>query len=132
MRNEQGKTGRRFLIFVVIAGLAVWVLFSLLPTWYKAQQFKDHIKNLASYGGSWPFVKDDVMADSMARAARESGIPGLDKELTKNYFLNKIKRGSGTIQVTVHFERDSELLGTSYKIKHWVFDWNIQERFAGP
>jgi hypothetical protein len=33
MRNEHGKAGRRLLIFVVIVGLAVWVFFSLMPTW---------------------------------------------------------------------------------------------------
>jgi hypothetical protein len=132
MRNEHGKMGRRLLIFVVIAGLVVWVLFSLLPPWYRAQQLKDHIKNLASYSGSWPFIQDEVEADSMARAVKDAGIPGLEKELTKNYFLSKIQRTQGSFRVKVHFERDAELLGTSYKIKHWVYDWDIDQHSVGP
>jgi len=132
MRNEHGKAGRRLLIFVVIVGLAVWVFFSLMPTWFKAMQLKDHIKNLASYSGSWPFIQDDVMADSMARAAKDAGIPGLEKELTKNYFLSKIQRKQGAFRVKVHFERDAELLGTGYKIKHFVYDWDIDQLSVGP
>ncbi len=132
VRNEYGKTGTRFLIFLVVVALAVWVLFSLLPTWFKAMQLKDHLKNLASYSGSWPFIQDDVMADSMTRAAKDSGIPGLEKELTKNYFLSKIQRTQGSFRVKVHFERDSELLGTGYKIKHWVYDWDIDQHSVGP
>jgi hypothetical protein len=127
MRNQHGKAGRRLLIFVVIVGLAVWVLFSLLPTWYRAQQFKDHVKNLAGYAGSYPFTQDDVMADSMARAAKDAGVP----ELTKEYFLRSIQRGQGTLRVKVQYTRESMLLGTSYKLKSWDFSFDIQERYAG-
>ena len=131
MRNEHGKAGRRFLIFVVIVGLAAWVLFSLMPTWFKAMQLKDHLKNLASYAGSYPFTQDPVMADSMARAVVDAGIPGLEK-LNKDYFLSKIQRTQGSLLVQVHFERDNELLGTSVKLKHWVFDWDIDQHSVGP
>jgi len=132
MRNEHGKAGRRLLIFVIIVGLAVWVFFSLMPTWFKAMQLKDNLRSLASYAGSWPFTQDNVMADSMARAAKDAGIPGLEKELSKNYFLSKIQRTQGSLRVKVHFERDNALLGTSYKVKHWVFDWDIDQSSVGP
>lgn len=131
MKNESGKTGTRLLIFLVVAAFVVWWLFSWMPTWYASMTFKDHLKNLASYAGGYPFTVDAVEADSMASAAKDAGVP----ELNKDYFLHNIQRGAGTFHVQVHYEKNVVMVGTSISVPlkgHMVFDWDIQEHSVGP
>jgi len=64
------------------------------------------------------------MADSMAKAAKEAGVP----ELTKNYFLMNIESREG---VKVHYERAYYLKGSNTPISHRVVDYEIKENIKG-
>lgn len=88
---------------------------------------KRHLKDLASYAGSYPFTQDEVMADSMAKAAKEAGVP----ELTKNYFLRNIQRREGVITVKVHYQRAYYLRGSDTPISRRVVDYEITEKSKG-
>lgn len=131
MKNEFGKTGHRLLIFVVVAVLLAWWFFSWMPTWFSSMTFKDHLKNLAGYSGGYPFTQDELMADSMSRAAQDAGVP----ELNKDYFLHNIQRGAGTFLVHVHYEKNTVMAGTGISVPfkgHLVFNWDITEHSVAP
>lgn len=102
-----------------------------MPIWFKAMTLKDHLRNLASYHGQYPFTQDNVMVDSLARAAKDAGAT----ELNKDYFARNIERGQGTFRVKAHYERNVKMMGTSMDVPfkgHLVFDWDIVASVVGP
>ena len=88
---------------------------------------KRHLRDLASYAWSYPFTHNEVMADSMAVAAKEAGVP----ELTKTYFLRNIERREGVIMVKVRYERAYYLRGSDSPISRRVVDYEITENIKG-
>jgi len=123
MEREHGGTGTRFLIFVCIVGIAIWVMFSIMPTWWDAMTLKDEMKSFASYASTG--FTDEMIADSLAKKAKQRGI----KELTKEQFLRGIQRSGGIITVKTHYTRDNVLIGTKIKIKHWDFNLEVKEHY---
>jgi len=111
---ERGEGNGKFILYLAFIAILAWIAIQNLPTYFKVQNLKHDMAELARGAGAQGIPVDKIQKEAV-RIAGENDVPTKDVSVTKD---------GPNLKITVNTVRTLNFIVTNY-------EWKINEQFDG-